>query len=59
MAGQPSYQYDDDHRCHWRLCWFNQWAVIKVLRVLLLYKQGSREVQRLIHPKGSISIKIR
>ncbi len=30
---------------------------IKVLRVLLLYKQGSREVQRLIHPKAVLALK--
>ncbi|MBX9705738.1 MAG: potassium transporter, partial [Gammaproteobacteria bacterium] len=31
---------------------------IKLLRVLLLYKQGTREIQRLIHPKAIIPAKL-
>jgi trk system potassium uptake protein TrkH len=31
---------------------------MKVIRVLLLFKQGSREVQRLIHPNARIAIKL-
>ena len=30
---------------------------IKVLRILLLYKQGSREIQRLIHPRAVVALK--
>jgi len=30
---------------------------IKIMRILLLYKQGSREVQRLIHPKAVLALK--
>jgi len=31
---------------------------IKVIRVLLIYKQGMREIKRLIHPNGVFSIKL-
>ena len=31
---------------------------IKIIRLLLLYKQGSREIKRLIHPNAVIPIKI-
>ena len=31
---------------------------LKVIRVLLLWKQGMREIKRLIHPSGQFSIKI-
>lgn len=31
---------------------------MKVIRILLLYKQGIREVKRLIHPNGVFSIKL-
>jgi trk system potassium uptake protein TrkH len=31
---------------------------IKVIRVLLLYKQGLREVKRLVHPNAQIAVKI-
>ena len=31
---------------------------IKVIRILLLYKQGRREIQRLIHPNAIITIKM-
>ena len=31
---------------------------IKVIRVLLLYKQGRREIQRLVHPSAIITIKM-
>lgn len=31
---------------------------MKVMRILLIFKQGIREVQRLIHPRASISIKL-
>jgi len=31
---------------------------IKIIRMLLLYKQGSREIKRLIHPNAVIPIKI-
>lgn len=31
---------------------------LKVIRVLLLYKQGSREIRRLIHPNAVIPIKV-
>ncbi len=31
---------------------------IKVIRILLLVKQGSRELQRLIHPNAQIAVKI-
>ena len=31
---------------------------MKVIRILLLYKQGIREVKRLIHPSGVFSIKL-
>ena len=31
---------------------------IKVIRILLLYKQGRREIQRLIHPSAIITIKM-
>jgi len=31
---------------------------IKVVRILLLYKQGRREIQRLIHPNAIITIKM-
>jgi trk/ktr system potassium uptake protein len=31
---------------------------IKVIRILLLYKQGLREIQRLIHPSAIITIKM-
>lgn len=31
---------------------------IKVIRVLLIYKQGLREIRRLIHPNGVFSIKL-
>ena len=31
---------------------------IKVIRILLIFKQGIREVQRLIHPKAVIPIKL-
>ena len=31
---------------------------IKIIRMLLLYKQGSREIKRLIHPNAVIPIKL-
>jgi trk system potassium uptake protein TrkH len=31
---------------------------IKVIRLILLYKQGAREIQRLIHPNAVIPIKV-
>jgi trk system potassium uptake protein TrkH len=31
---------------------------IKIVRVMLLYKQGMREVMRLIHPNGEFSVKM-
>jgi trk system potassium uptake protein len=31
---------------------------IKIIRVLLIYKQGLREIKRLIHPNGVFSIKV-
>jgi trk system potassium uptake protein TrkH len=31
---------------------------IKVIRVLLIYKQGMREIRRLIHPNGVFSLKV-
>jgi trk system potassium uptake protein TrkH len=31
---------------------------IKLLRILLLYKQGKREITRLVHPRAEISIKL-
>ena len=31
---------------------------IKIIRMLLLYKQGAREIKRLIHPNAVIPIKI-
>ena len=31
---------------------------IKLLRILLLYKQGKREIVRLVHPRAEISIKL-
>lgn len=31
---------------------------LKVIRVMLLYKQGEREIKRLIHPNASIPVKV-
>ena len=31
---------------------------MKVIRILLIFKQGFREVQRLIHPRAVIPIKL-
>ncbi|MDD3517366.1 MAG: TrkH family potassium uptake protein [Chromatiales bacterium] len=39
-------------------CAFSTGGGIKVIRVLLLFKQGSREVMRLIHPSAQIAVKI-
>jgi len=31
---------------------------MKVIRILLLYKQGKRELQRLLHPNARIKVKV-
>ena len=31
---------------------------LKVIRVMLLYKQGEREIKRLIHPNGCLPVKV-
>ena len=41
-----------------RQCGGSTGGGIKVIRVLLLFKQGMREIKRLIHPKAIFTIKI-
>lgn len=39
------------------LCWFNGGG-LKVIRILLLFLQGSRELKRLVHPNAVYTIKL-
>ena len=41
----------------WRLCGPTAGG-IKIIRVLMIYLQGMREVKRLIHPNGVFTIKM-
>ena len=46
------------HECLHRCCAGSTGGGIKIIRMLLLYKQGAREIKRLIHPNAVIPIKI-
>lgn len=44
-------------RVYWRLRRVNGRG-LKVIRILLLFKQGNRELKRLVHPNAVYSIKL-